>query len=112
MFNIGELGGTVKIVLFERGIDVLCVSPTSMKSAISGDGKAKKPQIQKALRDRYGIQVSQHDEADAVALMLLGEMKCGSRPIHPETRSRFAGVEKGEVLKGRLQPIAIAKKRN
>lgn len=106
-FDIGELGGVVKLLLFERGFDVLCISPTSLKSIIAGHGHAKKPEIVKQLRDRYGIQVAQHDEADAVGLLLIGEMRCASNNIPQDLRKRFASVLKLEVMKGKMQTFAI-----
>jgi Holliday junction resolvasome RuvABC endonuclease subunit len=107
VFNIGELGGVVKTLLWERGVDILTISPTSLKSVIALNGSAKKPEISKALRERFDIDVKQNDMADAVGLLLIGEMKAGLRPEPPKERKsdRFAAVRETEFIKGKPQGV-------
>ena len=77
MFNLGELGGVLHVEIWERGIDMLEVPPTTMKSVIAENGRADKAQVIDALKQRFSLHIPQHDEADAVGLMLLGEMRQG-----------------------------------
>lgn len=105
MFHIGELGGVLKTLVWDKGIDCLEVSPTMMKSIIARSGRAEKQDIINALKARFGLVVSNHDEADAAGLMLLGEMKCGLYKVsEKEQQSKhFASVLNSEITRGRLQ---------
>lgn len=111
MFNIGELGGVLKLVLWQNGIDVLPVPPTVMKSIVALNGRADKKGISRALAQRFGISVMQHDEADAVGLMLVGEMRCGIRGSSEIAGStaksnRFESIQRATIIKGQLKSIA------
>lgn len=108
VFHIGELGGVIKTFLWEHGVDILPISPTTLKSVIAQNGHAKKPEISAALKARFEIDVRQNDEADAVGLMLIGEMKAGLRaPPQKEGKSdRFAAVRTTEILKGKPNHLA------
>lgn len=103
VFDIGELGGVLKLELWRRGIDVMIVPPTTMKSVIAGNGSAKKDQVQRGLSKFYGILGSfQEDEADAVGLMLVGEIRLDMRKIGVELH-RMASVRACKVVPGRLK---------
>lgn len=113
-FHMGELGGVLKTLLWERGIDVLDIGPTMLKSIIALSGSAKKPDIVAALKTRFGINVTQHDEADAVGLMLVGEMRCGQRSVTSESKksrsksSRFDSVRQANITRGKLKLVSSA----
>lgn len=105
MFHIGELGGVLKTLLWERGIDFLEVPPTVMKSIIALSGRAKKPQVAAALKSRFGLAVTQHDEADAAGLMLLGEMRTGARSLDVKAGKldRFEAIRQTQIVRGKRQ---------
>lgn len=116
VFHLGELGGVFKLLVWERGIDMMIVGPTVMKMLITGSGsagrgakgKAAKEPIARALRDTFGITATQNDEADAIGLMLIGEMKTGRTPI-PQTALKFkhaAALAACEVSTGQLKSVA------
>lgn len=42
------------------------IAPSSLKKFATGNGRAKKPEMVAAVRDRLGFEVRKHDEADAV----------------------------------------------
>jgi Holliday junction resolvasome RuvABC endonuclease subunit len=71
-FDIGELGGVLKTYSIQQGISMLIVPPTVLKKFITGKGNAAKPEISTAL-GLHGLDVTQNDEADALALLLLAE---------------------------------------
>lgn len=73
MFNIGEWGGVARLAVWQRGIPFVTVTPSTLKMLITGNGAAKKPQVIAALHKATGELVPQEDEADAYALMLIGE---------------------------------------
>jgi Holliday junction resolvasome RuvABC endonuclease subunit len=112
MFHIGELGGVLKTLVWDRGIDILPIPPTVMKSIIAMNGRAEKQHIMTALQVRFGITLTQHDEADAAGLMVVGEMRCGLRKANAKDgkSDRFAAVRDCELVKGRLQLISTAGK--
>ncbi len=47
---------------------------TSIKKHVTGSGRAKKPEVMKAIRER-GYKITNDHEADAVGLLLLHESK-------------------------------------
>lgn len=108
MFHIGELGGLLKVLAWERGIDYIEVPPTVMKSVIALNGRADKKEVRTALKVRFGLTVQQYDEADATGLMLLGEMKTGVRRLNAVSlkSDRFDAVRSLEVVKGKLTLIS------
>jgi Holliday junction resolvasome RuvABC endonuclease subunit len=88
-FHLGELGGVLKTLLWERGVDILLVSPGTLKKALTGNGHADrgvkgKPMMRAALAARYGVKLMQDDEADGFALLALGERWAGSRHAAPD----------------------------
>jgi Holliday junction resolvasome RuvABC endonuclease subunit len=108
MFHIGELGGVLKTLVWERGIDCLEIAPTMMKSIIALSGRADKQQVSTALKVRYDLSVAQHDEADATGLLLVGEMRCGIRRVD----AKSGKIDRSEVsmqlpiTKGKLHLIS------
>jgi len=113
VFDIGELGGVLKLLFWERGIDVVLVSPSTLKMTVAGKGTLSKGikgkrELQAAIKRRFDLDVSQSDEADAAGLMIVGELLTGSPTIPQNVRQslRLAGLAKCETTKGRLQSIA------
>lgn len=105
VFDIGELGGVVKLAVWQRGIDAMIVPPSTLKCVIADNGKAKKPEMITALRTRYGHSTVSHDEADAIGLMLTGEIRCGKTKLVAKP-SRMGSIEACEVIRGQLKLIS------
>lgn len=63
------LAGVAEAVATNEGAAVLDITPKSIKLATTGKGGATKDEVTAALRQR-GYSITQHDEADAVALLL------------------------------------------
>lgn len=82
-FDIPELGGALKFMLWSRGIDILLVPPRTLKLHIAGSGKAEKTEIADALHNRFNTSVllplASHDQYDAAGLMVTGEDWLASR---------------------------------
>jgi Holliday junction resolvasome RuvABC endonuclease subunit len=110
-FHIGELGGVLKTLFWESGIMVILVAPKSLKMIIAGTGKAKKPEMATALKATFGYTIPQHDEADALGLMLVGELSNGLPVVSKEVREKLRLHTLGSfpVIEGRLQSIANMK---
>lgn len=99
VFHIGEIGGVLKILLWERGIDVIIVGNKTMKRFIAGKGNAEKPEMVAAIKNRFGLIVDSHDEADGCGLMLTGEAWMGIGP--PDLVKEVQKAKKGiEVIPG------------
>lgn len=71
-FDIGELGGVVKLFAWEKGFDVLLVPPSSLKLFVAGKGNANKQEMMEAVKGLWGFETKYHDEADAFGLHQLG----------------------------------------
>ncbi len=97
--HLGEVGGILKLAIWERGIDVMIVPSATLKSVVAGGGRADKAAVIKSLNGTYGYQVEQEDEADALGLMLIGEHRCGSTELKA-TPARMASLEKCEYIPG------------
>lgn len=74
IFDLGELGGTLKLLILERGIDILLIPPTSLKLFATGKGNADKEQVSVAIGKSLGVSFSTSDQYDAAGLLMMGEM--------------------------------------
>lgn len=97
--HLGELGGVLKLAVWEAGVDVMVVPSATLKSAIAADGKADKDKVMSTLASKYGYTINQEDEADALSLMLIGEHTCGSPELHL-TAARKAAIDKCAIVAG------------
>ncbi len=68
VFELGEVGGLVKLFLHDRGIPFVVVPPASLKLFVAGIGSATKEQVQKAVLSKWGAALEQNDECDAFGL--------------------------------------------
>lgn len=124
VFDIGELGGVFKSYIWEQGATLLMVPPTCLKKFLTGKGnpgargkvklsdKQKKEQIALALRSHFGLLVPQHDEADAVGLMLMGEIQAGTTqpPADALLSIRLDALNQCTEVRGRMQSNSICRK--
>jgi len=112
VFHLGELGGVLKTMLWERGIDVIMIPPSVLKVAIVGRGGSKKSPVGKEQMTqalcKYGYHVAQNDEADATGLMLCAEWKTDATTIPKNARQylRLDSLRECETVAGKLQSIA------
>lgn len=81
--RLGELGGVLRLLLFEHGIPWVEVPPATLKLFAVGDGSTrtkKKHMIAAALRTGAPAGLND-DEADAWHLRRMGLVACGLAPI-------------------------------
>lgn len=78
-FDLGELGGVLKLMIFESKIQLLLVPPTSLKLFATGSGRADKDAVRVAMAKHRGQLFKSDDEADAYALFLMGSLFCDAR---------------------------------
>lgn len=74
--GVAEARGVILLTLAEHGIDVLEPTPLQLKSAITGDGKADKQQVQEMLMRMLKLTAvpKPDDAADALALAVYGAL--------------------------------------
>jgi len=94
VFNIGELGGVVRVMLHEESYDFVEVPPTSLKKFATGKGNAPKDAVL-ASAIRAGFRGDNNDEADAWWLWKMGYAILGDEPKYEYQRQVIAAI-KGE----------------
>ena len=69
-----ELGGVIKLLMYERDVPLYTVAPTALKKYIcgSGCGFAPKEMVICEIYDQYDLQFEDDNEADAFVLGLIG----------------------------------------
>lgn len=71
---MGELGGIVRMMLWEEGIPFVDIAPTAVKKFITGKGSAgEKGLVMVEVFKRYGITVADNNQADAIVLAQIAE---------------------------------------
>ena len=104
VFDIGEWGGVARLCLFEHGVPIVIVSPSSLKMFATGNGGAaiKKPQVIAAIKEVWNYQVDQDDEADAFVAMMLGEAYLNKRKRRKYNANQIRALDKIEYI----EPVA------
>jgi crossover junction endodeoxyribonuclease RuvC len=75
-FNLGELGGVIRLALYENGIEYVDIAPPTLKKYVTGFGNADKIMMVEAVLKRWSIDFgSDNDKADALGLAKLGVEK-------------------------------------
>jgi len=69
MFNLAELGGVVRMALFDSGVPFADVPPSSLKLFATGKGNAPKDQVLAAAIRQLGYAGHDHNAADALWLL-------------------------------------------
>lgn len=70
--DVGQARGVILLALERAGLEIAEYTPTQMKLAITGDGRADKRQVQRLVAMRLGLEKppTPDDAADAVGLCL------------------------------------------
>lgn len=79
--DVGEMGGVVRLALYEAGIRYGVVSPATIKIAACGKGNASKDDVLLAAVRRLGYAGNSKDEADALWLYRLTMHALGAEPL-------------------------------
>lgn len=69
--QMGELGGVIRLLLYDMGIKYREVPPASLKKWATGRGNADKETMLETAIRKHGFQGHGNDEADAWLLMLM-----------------------------------------
>lgn len=73
VFDVGELGGVVRLTLFQQSVPYDVVAPPSVKKYITGSGRCEKDVIIKEVYKNYGIDTNDNNLADAVVIAKIAE---------------------------------------
>ncbi|HEU4382823.1 MAG TPA: crossover junction endodeoxyribonuclease RuvC [Anaeromyxobacteraceae bacterium] len=65
---LGQARGVVLAAAARAGLPVFEYAPAQVKLALTGHGRADKPQMMRMARALFGVQATVSDEADALAL--------------------------------------------
>ena len=98
VFNIGELGGVIRLMLYRDGIPFVEVSPATLKVYATGKGNASKDIVLVAGVKWLGLECG-NDEMDAAWLRALVLDKLGE-PIVTLPESHRRALEKVELPEG------------
>jgi crossover junction endodeoxyribonuclease RuvC len=82
MWQLGELGGVIRLALWETGYRVLEIPPATLKKYATGKGNAKKEDVLAAAIRRLGYAGSDHNEADALWLLQIGLRYMGAPAVN------------------------------
>lgn len=88
---MAELGGIVRLAMIEIDARLREVPPRSLKMFVTGKGNARKPVVMQSVRDQWGYETANSDEADAYGLWRLGLCCVGS--VAPFGQHQIAAVQ-------------------
>jgi Holliday junction resolvasome RuvABC endonuclease subunit len=89
MAALGELGGVIRMALWNAGIRYIDIAPTKLKMYALGAGKGSKTDMVVAARDRLGYEGTDDNEADALWLYAIAADLLGMPVIKlPQTHRR------------------------
>jgi len=71
--SLGELGGLLRVLLYESSVPVVYViPPTVLKKFATGKGNSDKGSVSKGLYKKWCVDVENNNEVDAAGLALIG----------------------------------------
>lgn len=73
VFQLGELGGALKLELYHRGWTTYVCAPGTLKKFVTGKGSSKKGQMQLGVYMEWGYKPVDDNDADAYSLWQMGK---------------------------------------
>lgn len=101
VFELGEVGGVIKLTLHDAGIPFVVVPPASLKLFVAGNGSATKEQMREAVFKKWGPDIDQDDQCDAYGLAQL------ARSFHLNSGTTRAELEVLKKLKDTSKKISL-----
>jgi len=72
VFDIGELGGILRLNLHKAKMPWIEIAPATLKKFVTGSGIAEKDMVTMNVMKKWGIECANNNEADAVSLAMIG----------------------------------------
>ena len=79
VFQTGELGGLVRVLLHKTGIKWIEIPPSQVKKFATGMGNCGKDIVLQQVYKRWGMEFKTSDEADAFILAKIGTILLGHK---------------------------------
>lgn len=74
-----EIASIVRYFLWQENVKFFEAHPTSLKKFVAGNGAAKKEEVMMNVLKNFGHTSKDNNEADAIALAMLGDVVYGGR---------------------------------
>lgn len=99
VFELGELGGVIKVALQERGIPVVVASPVQVKKFVTGNHRAEKEDIVAVINVTFDLSwdVSYNNVADAAGLALIAQAYLAPDGITLRHKAEVIAALRGDV---------------
>lgn len=107
---LGELGGVLRVMLFEEDFPYIEIPPLRLKQFATGQASAEKDHILLAVYKKWGIEFKTNDEADA---FILAQMARAISLVKRRQEEKFGlklTAYEREVIEKILSPEKKAKK--
>ncbi len=77
--QLGEVRGVIALAAQDNGVEVVEMKPTEVKGGLTGNGRASKEQVSRAVKRMLGVKkdIKPDHASDATALALLGLSRRG-----------------------------------
>ena len=92
VFQTGELGGLVRVLLHKTGIKWIEIPPSQVKKFATGKGNCGKDLILQQVYKRWGMEFKTSDEADAFVLAKIGTILLGHEEKLIKAQEEVLGV--------------------
>lgn len=96
---LGELGGVLRLELYDGNIPVVVVQPTALKKFATGKGNADKILMGVQLMKEFGLEYPTSDQTDAYWLALFGRAYHGLIPNLTKARQEIIADMKAPKVK-------------
>jgi len=95
VFDIGELGGVIKLELYRHNVPVVEVAPAMLKKFATGKGNVGKDEVLAAAIRKYAFEGTNNNEADAWILYWMGRLHYDRNvePLYDYQREALEKIE-------------------
>ena len=93
LFDIGELGGVLRVLFYELGLVVVEVPPSNLKQFATGKGNAGKEEVMAAAIRQLGYAGHDNNQSDALWLREMALAQYDGRALTKVQKAALAKVE-------------------
>lgn len=99
VFELGELGGVIKVALQERGVPLVVASPVQVKKFVTGNHRAEKEDIVAAVNVVFSLSwnLFHNNVADAAGLALIAQAYLAPDGITQRHKAEVIAALRGDV---------------